>query len=117
MRLRTQILTVVLVVAMCLGGLSATAVADDGETNVEEIGSVDVSIEDNEYHIDGAEITGDGLPSVTIEERTHTIDSLSIQTEGLTVDYGDTTYYVCQLDITVEDVEITLSDISIGSNE
>lgn len=114
MRSATQIVTVALVIAVCLGGLSATAVADDGETDVEKIGDIDIEIEDNEYHIDGAEITGDGLPSVTIEERTHTIDSLSIQTDGLTVDYGDTTYYVCQLDITVEDVEITLSDISIG---
>ncbi|TYL37027.1 hypothetical protein CV102_18570 [Natronococcus pandeyae] len=114
MRSGTQIVTVALVIAVCLGGLSATAVADDGETDVEKIGDVDIEIEDNEYHIDGAEITGDGLPSVTIEERTHTVDSLSIQTDGLTVDYGDTTYYVCQLDITVEDVEITLSDISIG---
>ncbi|WP_306057956.1 hypothetical protein [Natronococcus wangiae] len=117
MRSYTQIVVVALVVAMTLGGLSTAAVADTGETDVEQLGSVVVSVEDNEYHIDGAEITGDGLPSVTIEERTHTIDSLSIQTEGLTVEYDDTTYEVCRLDVTVENVEITLSDISIGSGE
>jgi hypothetical protein len=117
MRSITQVVAIVLVVALAFGGLSTAAAADSGDTDVEQIGDIDVSVEDEEYRISGATITGDSLPSMTIDERTYEIDSLSIQTEGLTVEYNDTVYHICQLDITVENVEFTLSDISIGDGE
>lgn len=117
MRSTTQIIAVALVIALALGGLSTAAAADTGEADVEQIGDIDVSVEDEEYRISGATVTGDSLPSMTIDERTYEIDSLSIQTEGLTIEYNDTIYHVCQLDITVENVELTLSDISIGDDK
>lgn len=115
MRSIARILAVVLVFALALGGLSTVAVADTGVSTVERVGSIDISVEDRHVHIDGAEVSGEGLPSIEIDERTYSVDSLSIQTDGLTVDYSGTTYEICSLDVSLENVGVTISDSSIGS--
>ncbi|WP_255168036.1 hypothetical protein [Natrononativus amylolyticus] len=114
MRSVARILAVVLVAALALGGLSTVAVADTGASTVEQVGSIDLSIEDRHVHVDGADVSGEGLPSIEIDERTYTVDSLSFQSDGLTFEYGDTTYEICSVDITLENVGITVTDSSVG---
>jgi hypothetical protein len=115
MRRTTQLAAIALVLALAFGGVSSAAAADAEASDVERIAEIDLSIENEEFTIDGATITGDRLPSLSIDERTYEIDSFSVQTDGLTVEYGDTVYHVCELDIAIENVELTLSDTSIGS--
>lgn len=117
MRSIAKILAVILAVAIVAGTLPAVAVADTGATSVERVGSIDLSIEDKHVTIDGASVTGEGLPSMEIDERTYSVDSLSVQTDGLTIDFNGTTYEVCSVDITLSDVGVTVSDTSIGADE
>jgi hypothetical protein len=115
MRRTTQLAAIALVFALTLGGMSTAAAADTGASDVERIAEIDISIENEEFTVDGADITGDRLPSIDIDERSYEIESFSVQTDGLTIEYGDTVYQICELDISVENVELTLSDISLGS--
>lgn len=116
MRSITHIVAAIAVLTAGLTGLSTVAIADTGHTNVEQMSSIDVSIEDEEYRVDGIDISGDGLPSVGIDERTYTADSLSIQADGLIIEYDGTIYEVCEVDVTLENVELTVSNVSVNGD-
>ncbi len=117
MRSMTQRLAICLVLMVSVTGFATVAAADGAETNSKQLGSIDVSLEDKHASIDEIEISSQALPTVEIDERTYSINSFSLHADGVTLEYNGRSYDICQVDITLENVGITVSDISINSGE
>lgn len=114
MRALTRGLIVALVIGVALSSVPATALATTGDSDAAAVGNVDVTIEDERVHVTDVEVSGDGLPSVEIDERTYTIDSASLSVDGVTVGVGDRTYEIGDVEIEVENVGVTLEDVAIN---
>ncbi|UHQ98268.1 hypothetical protein HYG81_19530 (plasmid) [Natrinema zhouii] len=95
----------------------ATVAAADGAGTSKQQGSIDVSLEDKHASIDEIEISSQALPTVEIDERTYSINSFSLHADGVTLEYDGILYGIFQVDISLENVGITVSDISINSAE
>lgn len=109
-----------LVVLIGIGSLAAVgpaiAASDDGDNDVKKIASIEFSITDEQFSIDDVHVSGPGLPSEDVDERTYTIEHASITSDGLTFTFQDTTYHICALDIVIEDVSFTLQDVSLSNS-
>lgn len=103
-----------LVLIFVIGMTSVGAAAGD-TTDATQIGSIDVTIADEEFTIENVKVSGEGLPSYEIDERTYEIDSASFQSDGVTVSLNETTYEICSIDIRLENISVTLSDVSVGN--
>ncbi|AGB38748.1 hypothetical protein [Natronococcus occultus] len=104
---------IALVLAISL--LSMGAVAGGQSADVTQISSIDFTVEDRHASIEDVELSGPGLPSIDIDERTFELDSAEIQTDGFLVEFGETTYEICSVDIQFDDVTLTVSDVSINA--
>lgn len=123
MRFPTRVLVGLLVLAVALAavptaGLAAgdgpaSDTAGDEDTDVETIGDIDLVLEDEHVQIDDVEASGEGLPSVDIDERTIEIESASVETEGVTVTFRGTTYEIGQVSIGIENVGVSLENVTI----
>ena len=115
-----RILTAVLVTALvmsagastALAGGSATDAAGDEHSDSQE--ASDITINGLNVVLEDVHITGEGLPDVSIEERTYTIDERSVTIDGLTITVNGAELELDDLTITVEDSTLTLQDVSIG---
>ncbi len=120
MRLRSSKLlsrgSVVLVVLLVLG-LGTVGTAMGQSTNADEpkeIADVEFTIADEHVVVKGISVTGPGVPDVTIEDRTFTIDATTIEIDGLSATFDGETYEAFDVTIHVENVTVTLSDITLG---
>lgn len=111
-------LTVALVVGLLANvgvlGLAAAGDQSQDDSDVERIGHQDITITDVDATVGGAQIGGEGLPEVHIQERTYTIQDATLATDGITLTHNGQTYEICSVDITVDDVSVTLQDVHVG---
>ncbi|NKE37979.1 hypothetical protein GWG54_19715 [Natronococcus sp. JC468] len=103
-----------LVLIFVIGMASVGAAAGD-TTDATQIGSIGVTIVDEEFTIENVKVSGEALPSYEIDERTYEIDPASFQSDGVAVSLNDTTYEICSIDIRLENISVTLSDVSVGN--
>lgn len=89
----------------------ASGAADDDPV---QLGSHDIRITDATVHIQDVHISGDGVPERTIDEATVTLDG-ETTIDGVTVTVDGQVYQVGRIDIVVEDVGISVEDVSTGS--
>lgn len=117
MRLRNRVLVCLLVLTVVLAGVTATGAvtADDNSSDTETIhlGTVDLVLEDEHVHVSDVDASGEGLPTVEIDERTIEVDSATIETDGVTATVRGTTYEIGQFSLGIENVGVTLEDVSI----
>lgn len=105
-----------LVVALTVALVSAGAVASE-ETPRDRHGSDrSVIIADRHIEISDVAITSDGLPSITLDERTIEVDSATASVDGVTLTTEETTYRIGQMTVGLENVGLTVGNISIGSS-
>jgi hypothetical protein len=110
---RLGIIGLVLVLAV---GLTSVGVAAGGDTTeTTQISSIDVTIADEAFAIENVEISGESLPSYEIDERSYELESASIQSDGVTVSLGETTYEICSVDLQLENISVTIAGVSIGN--
>lgn len=108
-------LLIAMALSVGLAGLSGPAIAAGDDSDARHVGSIDVTIADEHIHVSDVEVSGDGLPSLKIDERTYEIDSTSVSIDGATVSSGDRTYEVGGVDLELRNVGVTLEDVSINA--
>ncbi|WP_207587397.1 hypothetical protein [Halomontanus rarus] len=106
-------LTVVSTAGLAVGDDRASETAGEKDTDVESLGDIDLVLEDEHVRIDDVEASGEGLPSVNIDERTVEIESATVETDGVTVTFRGTTYEIGQVSIGLENVGVSLENISV----
>lgn len=106
-------LTVVSTAGLAAGDDPASETAGEKETDVESLGDIDLVLEDEHVRIDDVEASGEGLPSVNIDERTVEIESATVETSGVTATFRGTTYEIGQVSIGLENVGVSLENISV----
>lgn len=110
------ILVVALVLLTGAGTTAAFAAgAGGGADDPVEIASQDVTIRDAVVTIDGAHLTGSGVDDQRVENRTYTVQEATMSVDGLTVVWNDTTYEICHIDITVDDVGLRIHNLRAGN--
>lgn len=114
---RTQRLAICLILMVSITGVATVAAADGAETSSKELGSVDISVEDKHVSIDNVEISSQALPTVEIDNRTYSISSFSLEADGVTIEYNGRSYDIGRVNIDLENVGITVSNISINGGE
>lgn len=115
--LSRKLVAAVLVSVLLIGGGTTVALADgqSGDESVHEIGSQDITISDATITIEDTHVKGPGLPDATIEDRTYTVEESKMTVDGLTVSVNGETYEICEIDITVQNVGVTLDDVQLSS--
>jgi len=117
-RLLAGSLGLILVLALLSTGVTAGAGVggeEEPKDDRSQIGPIDVTLEDRHSTISDVEVSGEGLPTIEIDERTVAIHSATASVDGMTVSVRGTTYEVGPLQIGLENVGIHLEEISIGS--
>ncbi|MCU4743407.1 hypothetical protein [Natronoglomus mannanivorans] len=104
-------LTVVSTAGLAAGDGPAGEVA--GDKDVETLGDIDLVLEDEHVQIDDVEASGEGLPSMDIDERTIEIESATVETDGVTATFRGTTYEIGQVSIGLENVGVSLENVTI----
>lgn len=109
----------VALVGLLLIGAGATMVGGvqaDGETSDDDtvkIASQDIVLSDATVTISDVDASGPGLPDEHIEHRTYTIDDATFTIDGLNVQWDGKTYNFCHVEITVDDVGVTLENVTL----
>ena len=109
--------SVVLFVSLLVVSLSAPGVlaGGSGEASTHEshpqseftISGVNLVVED-------VHITGNGLPDVTVEERTITVDERTITVDEMTITINDqSTIELNEFSVTIEDSSLTVRDVNV----
>lgn len=106
-------LTVVSTAGLAVGDDSVSETAGEKETDGESLGDIDLVLEDEHVRIDDVEASGEGLPSMNIDERTVEIESATVETDGVTATFRGTTYEIGQVSIGLENVGVSLENISV----
>lgn len=108
-------------VAGTFGAAAATNSTDnpaDSSTNsdsdIVDIGRQDVAIRDLTVTVSDTHVRGTGLPDRSVDEAKYTIEELTITTDGFLVTYQDTTYRICAINLTLDEVGLELQNVSIG---
>lgn len=116
--LSRRLLATVLVSMLLIGGGTTAALADgqSSDEGVHKIGSQDITISDATISVQDTHIKGPGLPDATIENQTYTVEESKTTIDGLTVSLNGETYEICEIDITVQNVGVTLDDVQLSSS-
>ena len=125
MRSRNIVVLVVLLVTSVsavgtLGVATATNLASGGEnasaseSEVVDVGYQKITISDLLVTISDTHVEGTGLPNESADEASYTVDNTVISTDGFRVTYQETTYRICAVTITLDDVGLELQDVSVS---
>jgi hypothetical protein len=95
-----------------LASADADATAEDGD--VVELGSHDVHLADTTLHVEDLHLRGDGLPQKSVDEADVTLDG-ETTIDGVTVTLNGQTYQVGRVTVTLDDVGVSVEDVSIGA--
>lgn len=100
-------------------GVTAQSTAGDetASTDAIEIGDQDIVIEDATVHITDTHLTGPGLPEKSIDEATFTVENSTVSTGGFVVTINGQDISVGHLSLTVDDVGVTLENVSMGESD
>lgn len=112
MRAGVVVLAVLLVLGLgAVGPVSAQPTAADDTT---QVGNIEFTITDEHIVVEDLEFTGSGVPDVTIEDRTYTIDDTTLDIDGLRFTLDGKTYEVFDVTIYIDNVTITVSEATFG---
>lgn len=114
---RIGLLVMIGLVLASAGATTALAGDHATEDDTVDVASQDIVVSDAVVRIGGAHLAGPGLPDERIEERTYTLRDATVDIDGLTVVWNDTTYEICHVSITVDDVGVTVHDVTLGDGE
>lgn len=125
MRSRTVVVLVVLLVTSVSAagtlGVATAANSAPGSENasaaegeVVDIGYQKITISDLLVTMSDTHVEGTGFPSKSVDEASYTVDNAVISADGFRVTYQETTYRVCAVRITLDDVGLELQDVSIS---
>ncbi|MFC6733739.1 MULTISPECIES: hypothetical protein [unclassified Haladaptatus] len=84
------------------------------DASVVELGSHDIVIQDLTVTIRDTHVRGTGLPSESVDDATYTIQESHVSTDGFLVTVDGTTYRICAIDVTIDDVGVELQNVSVG---
>lgn len=95
---------------------SSAHATDDGLTDVEDadVERQEIVVSDLVVSVSDTHIRGTGLPDESIDEATYTVEDSTIRTDGFTITYQDQTYHVGAIDVTIDNVGLSLENVSIG---
>lgn len=83
------------------------------DSDVVELGSHDVRIEDATVHVEDVHVTADGVPDRSVDEAAFTLDG-ETTIDGATVTVDGQTYQIGRVTLTFDEVGVTVEDVSIG---
>jgi hypothetical protein len=109
-----------LISALLVSAGASTALADTpsetGPTNaLDQASESDITINGLDIALKDVQITGNGLPEMSIEDRTYSVDERTITLDGMTVTINDTEIGVNDLTITVENSTLAIQNVGISS--
>lgn len=96
-------------------GVGDGASAASGDTEAKQIGQVHFEISNEQMTVSDIHVSGSGLPSMDIQERTYTVHNASLMTDGFTVTLNGQDYEFGSVSIVVEDVSLTVENVQVGS--
>ncbi|WP_049971006.1 hypothetical protein [Haladaptatus cibarius] len=118
MRLTPRQLTASILIGVLLlaGGTSvALAGGQAASDEIHEIGSQEITIQDATITVSDTSLSGPGLPDTTIEDRSYTVAESTTTIEGLTLSVNGETYEICRIEITIEEVGLTLENVELSN--
>jgi hypothetical protein len=116
--LSRKLVATLLVSVLLIGGGTTVALADgqSSDEGVHEIGSQEITISDATITIEDTQLKGPGLPNTTIQDQTYTVEESQTTIDGLTVSINGERYEICRIDITVQDVGVTVDDVQLSGS-
>lgn len=116
-RRRAFVVLIATVVLLSIGSTTALAHDPAGEADdAIDLGSHDLRVSDAAVHVEDVHVTGAGLPEQSVDEESVTVDG-EFSTDGFTFTVNGQAVQVGHLHVVLEDVGLTVEDVSIGSGE
>ena len=97
-----------------LGVATAANSPSGGENEVVDIGYQKIAINDLLVMVSDTHVEGTGLPNKSVDEASYTVDHSVISTDGFRVTYQETTYRICGVTVTIDNVGLELQNVSVS---
>ena len=107
------LITVLVVSAGASTALANTSASETGPTDTPDHAS-DITINGLDVALKDVQITGNGLPELSIEDRTYSVDERTVTLDGMTVTVNDTEIGFSDLTITIENSTLAIRNVGIG---
>lgn len=119
MRVTSKRLLACVLVSILLisGGTGVVLAAGQGtDSGVTKIGSQDITISDATITISDTHLDGPGFPNLSFDHQTYTLHDSTMTLDGLHVTLNGSTYEICHVELTMENIGVTLDNVQISDS-
>lgn len=111
---RITTLALVCLVVLTVGTTGAVAAGGETTSSAVDVGGGDVTISDATVRVADVHLTGTGLPDRTVEHATYTVHDATVGVDGFTATVNGQEYRVGRISVTLRNVGLTVSDVSVN---
>ena len=111
---RLTTLALACLVVLTAGTTGALAQENAPADGAVQVAGGDVTISDATISVGDVDLTGTGLPDQHIDHAEYTVQDATIGVDGFTATVNGQEYRVGQITVTLRDVGVTVSDVSMS---